>query len=55
MIKGIKLGIYKFILKLLNEKKLTNRQLTSFFSSLIIIFTRQRDNLKSQKNKKYRG
>ena len=31
MIKGIKLGIYKFILKLLDEKKLTNRQLTSFF------------------------
>ena len=55
MIKGIKLGIYKFILKLLDEKKLTNRQLTSFFSSLIIVFTRQRDSLKIQKNKKYRG
>ena len=55
MIKGIKLGIYKFILKLLNERRLTNRQLTGVFSSLIVLFTRQRDSLKSQKNKKYRG
>ena len=49
MIKGIKLGIYKFILKLLNERRLTNRQLTGVFSSLIVLFTRQRDSLKKTK------
>ena len=55
MIKGIKLGIYKFILKLLNERRLTNRQLTGVFSTLIVVFTKKRDSLKNKKDKKYRG